>query len=272
MHLPESRAGERSRRARALLWMSPDELLLLCPHGEAAETAARLREALAPEHALVVDVSDARALIDGRGAGAARRPGQARAGRPASVTGSRSAASAAPGSARRRGVLADQPRPAPGDLLSLRGAVRLRAARGLGAGTVRSASTPRRDRAARARGNLPRNRGTSLGCLQPPEVRRGWAASDDRGSVRGDRASGQARRLGPRRDVLARHAQRGRRHDRSRATWRSSGRWSTGASCARSAPRTTLRRRGTTLAAAGVSDLFVFPHIDWTPKGQAIAR
>ncbi len=46
---------------RALAWMSPDELMLFCPHDEAAALAARLSEALAAEHALVADVSDARA-------------------------------------------------------------------------------------------------------------------------------------------------------------------------------------------------------------------
>lgn len=46
-----------------LCWMSPDEVLLLCPHAEAADRVARLSEALAGTHHLAADVSDARALI-----------------------------------------------------------------------------------------------------------------------------------------------------------------------------------------------------------------
>ncbi len=49
-------------------WMSPDELLLLCPHERAEELVASLSEALAGEHALVVNVSDARAVFQLRGA------------------------------------------------------------------------------------------------------------------------------------------------------------------------------------------------------------
>lgn len=44
-------------------WMSPDELLILCAHGDAARLARALSEALGKHHALVVDVSDARALF-----------------------------------------------------------------------------------------------------------------------------------------------------------------------------------------------------------------
>lgn len=56
----------------AALWMSPDELLLLVPYADAATTAAALQAALASEHALVADVSDARALFTISGAGAAQ--------------------------------------------------------------------------------------------------------------------------------------------------------------------------------------------------------
>lgn len=58
----------RSTGARALLWMSPDELAVLVPHGEAAKTAATMAEALKDQHALVTDVSDARAhfVLHGR--------------------------------------------------------------------------------------------------------------------------------------------------------------------------------------------------------------
>ncbi|MFC3616714.1 sarcosine oxidase subunit gamma [Lutimaribacter marinistellae] len=46
-----------------VIWMSPDELLLLVPYGKAGETCATLAEALKGEHALAVNVSDARALF-----------------------------------------------------------------------------------------------------------------------------------------------------------------------------------------------------------------
>lgn len=48
---------------RSLAWMSSDELLLILPYGEVPETLATLTKALAGEHALAVDVSDARALF-----------------------------------------------------------------------------------------------------------------------------------------------------------------------------------------------------------------
>lgn len=44
-----------------LCWMSPDEVLVLCPYADAADTRARFETALAGSHAMVVDVSDARA-------------------------------------------------------------------------------------------------------------------------------------------------------------------------------------------------------------------
>lgn len=49
---------------QALAWMSPDELLLLCPHAEAAKTAAGLTSAFADQFAMAVEVSDARAAFD----------------------------------------------------------------------------------------------------------------------------------------------------------------------------------------------------------------
>lgn len=48
-------------------WMSPDELLLTLPYGEVPGVLASLVQALAGEHALVVDVSDARAVFRIRG-------------------------------------------------------------------------------------------------------------------------------------------------------------------------------------------------------------
>ncbi|MFZ5709885.1 MAG: sarcosine oxidase subunit gamma [Pseudomonadota bacterium] len=49
-------------------WMSPDELLLLVPYAETPAAVAALSAALAAEHALVVDVSDARAVFTVTGA------------------------------------------------------------------------------------------------------------------------------------------------------------------------------------------------------------
>ena len=44
--------------------MSPDELLLILPVAERADAITALTDALAGEHALVADVSDARAVFD----------------------------------------------------------------------------------------------------------------------------------------------------------------------------------------------------------------
>lgn len=50
--------------ARGLAWMSPDELLLFVPPGEAPATVAALGKALGARHHLLADVSDARALFE----------------------------------------------------------------------------------------------------------------------------------------------------------------------------------------------------------------
>lgn len=50
--------------SRALGWMSPDELLLILPLAERDDAIAALTDAMAGEHALVADVSDARAVFD----------------------------------------------------------------------------------------------------------------------------------------------------------------------------------------------------------------
>lgn len=47
-----------------LCWMSPDELLLLCPYGDAPSAVAQLTVALRDAHALVANVSDARAVFE----------------------------------------------------------------------------------------------------------------------------------------------------------------------------------------------------------------
>lgn len=53
---------------KAAAWMSPDELLILVPYAAARDTVAALEAALAGEHHLVADVSDARAVFTVRGA------------------------------------------------------------------------------------------------------------------------------------------------------------------------------------------------------------
>ncbi|MBO9464979.1 sarcosine oxidase subunit gamma [Tropicibacter sp. R15_0] len=49
---------------RSILWMSPDELMVLCTYAEAPILEAKLRDALADQHALVANVSDARACFE----------------------------------------------------------------------------------------------------------------------------------------------------------------------------------------------------------------
>jgi sarcosine oxidase subunit gamma len=50
-----------------VLWMSPDELLVLVPHAQVGDAIARIDAGLAGQHYLAVDVSDARSLfaVDG---------------------------------------------------------------------------------------------------------------------------------------------------------------------------------------------------------------
>lgn len=47
----------------SVAWMSPDELLVLCPFHEVSQRLAALSQALASTHALVANVSDARAMF-----------------------------------------------------------------------------------------------------------------------------------------------------------------------------------------------------------------
>lgn len=49
-------------------WMSPDELLLLCPHDAAEGLVTTLETALGGTHFMAVNVSDARAVFDVSGA------------------------------------------------------------------------------------------------------------------------------------------------------------------------------------------------------------
>lgn len=48
---------------KGLCWMSPDELLVLVPYGDAAQAVAQIDKALDGTHYLAENVSDARALI-----------------------------------------------------------------------------------------------------------------------------------------------------------------------------------------------------------------
>ena len=57
-------AGITTDGSRSLGWMSPDELLLILPASDTTEAVAALEQALFGEHALVADVSDARAMFD----------------------------------------------------------------------------------------------------------------------------------------------------------------------------------------------------------------
>jgi sarcosine oxidase subunit gamma len=61
--MPERRLSTRAG-GRTLLWMSPDEAMLICPRDEAAGLAADLAFATGDVFATVVDVSDARAVWD----------------------------------------------------------------------------------------------------------------------------------------------------------------------------------------------------------------
>lgn len=54
-----------SRQGEVTLgWMAPDELLLIAPRSRIADDLARLQQDLADHHALVVDVSQMRAVFD----------------------------------------------------------------------------------------------------------------------------------------------------------------------------------------------------------------
>ncbi len=53
---------------RGIAWMSPDELLILCRYDEVTLKLTDLQGKLAKQHALAVNVSDARAVFELRGA------------------------------------------------------------------------------------------------------------------------------------------------------------------------------------------------------------
>ncbi|SLN17327.1 sarcosine oxidase subunit gamma [Pseudooctadecabacter jejudonensis] len=53
---------------KGVIWMSPDELLVMVPYGEVEATLAALDKTLLGKHYLAVDVSDARAVFTVEGA------------------------------------------------------------------------------------------------------------------------------------------------------------------------------------------------------------
>lgn len=52
----------------SVAWMAPDEVLILCDHGDADRVVTQLTKALADTHHLAVNVSDARAVFTLQGA------------------------------------------------------------------------------------------------------------------------------------------------------------------------------------------------------------
>ena len=62
-----------SGKGGSVAWMSPDELLILVDYDQVGTTVAKLNAALEGEHALVADVSDARAFFRLSGADGAVR-------------------------------------------------------------------------------------------------------------------------------------------------------------------------------------------------------
>lgn len=67
--VPDMRRVTRSSD-RICAWMSPDEYLLILPYAEVSGALGLITKALANEHHLAVDVSDARAVFQIRGADA----------------------------------------------------------------------------------------------------------------------------------------------------------------------------------------------------------
>lgn len=57
-----------TKGAISVAWMAPDEVLILCDHGQADRVVAELSQALKDTHHLAVNVSDARAVftLEGR--------------------------------------------------------------------------------------------------------------------------------------------------------------------------------------------------------------
>ncbi|WP_444462478.1 sarcosine oxidase subunit gamma [Rhodobacter capsulatus] len=68
LKLPGPREIVAGEKGRFTAWMSPDELLVLCSYEDAPGVAAGLAHSLHTEHALVTNVSDARARFTIAGA------------------------------------------------------------------------------------------------------------------------------------------------------------------------------------------------------------
>ncbi|MEJ6388655.1 sarcosine oxidase subunit gamma [Gymnodinialimonas ulvae] len=73
LDLPDARKMSGGDLAKSVAWMAPDELLILCPHGEAEAMVGRLTKELGKAHHLAVNVSDARAVFALTGAAGAVR-------------------------------------------------------------------------------------------------------------------------------------------------------------------------------------------------------
>lgn len=66
--LPERRMSTRKGEV-AVLWMSPDEVMVVCPLGAGAGLASRLTEAIGDGHGTAVDMSAARQVFELTGVG-----------------------------------------------------------------------------------------------------------------------------------------------------------------------------------------------------------
>lgn len=62
VEVPKQGQGQHNGHS-GICWMSPDELLILCPYEKSDEAVAHLSKALEKAHALAVNVSDARACF-----------------------------------------------------------------------------------------------------------------------------------------------------------------------------------------------------------------
>tara|TARA_R110002072_G_scaffold22400_36_gene78618 strand:- start:2975 stop:3544 length:570 start_codon:yes stop_codon:yes gene_type:complete len=52
---------------RGIAWMSPDELLVMCPYAEVAQSLDKIHKTINAHHTLAVNVSDARAVFQVKG-------------------------------------------------------------------------------------------------------------------------------------------------------------------------------------------------------------
>lgn len=70
--MPNTNAAQ-TEGTRTVLWMSPDELMVVLPYDDSASLCDALSGALKDQHALVIDVSDARSVFALEGTGSAIR-------------------------------------------------------------------------------------------------------------------------------------------------------------------------------------------------------